>query len=186
MKKSENPNIEELTKTFKERAFNLSDIKLPEGLIKKCVWCLGPLKGQQRRWCGEVCLNSAMAWAYPQKEYGLGILLIRQSFKCNICAFDWGAAVEELYKRPRVPYGAADAKDNWRTVFSYWIVSHLKDYMHVHDQPHRIEVDHIVPIYKGGQALGLENHQAICFSCHKSKTKVDLSGKRNKNGDDVR
>lgn len=40
------------------------------------------------------------------------------------------------------------------------------------------EVDHIVPISKGGQALGHDNHQAICYTCHKVKTKKDLSGPR--------
>jgi 5-methylcytosine-specific restriction endonuclease McrA len=37
------------------------------------------------------------------------------------------------------------------------------------------EVDHVIPIFKGGQALGLDNHQAICYSCHKGKTSKDLT-----------
>lgn len=160
--------------------FNLSSIKLPEGLKKRCVWCLGPLSGMQRRWCGEACISSASAWAYPQKEYGLGVLMIRQGFKCNICAFDWGVIVEEMFKQPRIPYGASEVKDTWRTTFSYWLMVRLKNHMHDHDKAHRLEVDHIIPIYKGGQSLGLENHQILCFNCHKSKTKKDLSGKRKK------
>jgi hypothetical protein len=181
MKKCENPLIPELQKTFKKRQFNLSSIKLPEGLRKVCVWCLGPLKGQQRRWCGNECVEAAQAWAYPQKEWGLGILLLRQNFKCNTCQFDWGAVVEAMYQKPRVPYGMVECKDTWRTKFSYWLTVKLKDEMHLTDLPHRIEVDHIVAISKGGQALGLDNHQAICYTCHKVKTKQDLSGKRVKN-----
>lgn len=180
MKKCENPLIPELTKTHRKRIFHLSDIRLPEGLYKKCVWCLGPLKGAQRRWCGEECVNSAMAWGNPQKEYGLGVLLIRQNYKCNVCAFDFGAAVEAMFSGPKIPYGMADAKDNWRTVFSYWVVSRLKDYFHINDKPHRLEVDHIVPIYKGGLPLDIDNLQCLCYTCHKTKTKQDLSGKRNK------
>ena len=42
------------------------------------------------------------------------------------------------------------------------------------------EVDHIVPIYKGGQSLGLDNHQCICYTCHKAKSKIDNSGPRKK------
>jgi HNH endonuclease len=38
------------------------------------------------------------------------------------------------------------------------------------------EVDHIVPVYRGGQSIGFENHQAICYTCHKTKTKVDNAG----------
>ena len=38
------------------------------------------------------------------------------------------------------------------------------------------EVDHIEPIYKGGHGLSadLSNHQAICYTCHKIKTRIDL------------
>lgn len=178
MKKCENPLIPEITKTCKKRMFNLSSIKLPEGIKKKCVWCLGSLSGQQRRWCGEECVNAAQAWGYPQKEYGLGVLLIRQEFKCKICSFDWGTIIEEMYKRPKVPYGMVSHREKWRTVFSYWLTKALKDHMHSHDKPHRIEVDHILAISKGGQSLGLDNHQAICFDCHKAKTKIDNSGPR--------
>ena len=35
------------------------------------------------------------------------------------------------------------------------------------------EVDHIVAISKGGESLGNSNHQAICYTCHKTKTKQD-------------
>lgn len=185
MKKCENPNIAIYTQSHKKRIFNLSSIRLPEGLKKKCVWCLGDLKGQQRRWCGNECVEAASAWGNPQKEYGLGILLIRQNFKCNTCQFDWGAVVEAMYQKPRVPYGMVECKDTWRTKFSYWLTVKLKDEMHMTDLPHRIEVDHVLAISKGGQALGLDNHQAICYTCHKVKTKQDLSGKRVKNGSET-
>ena len=182
MKKCENPLIPQITQTYKKRIFNLSSIKLPEGLKKKCVWCLGDLKGAQRRWCGEDCVNSASAWGNPQKEYGLGNLLIRQSFKCNICAFDWGAIIEEMYQKPKPRYGMAMSRENWRTEFSYWVTHALKEHMHMYDPSKKPEVDHILAISKGGQSLGLDNHQAICYTCHKVKTKSDLSGKRSKNG----
>lgn len=183
MKKCENPLIPEITKTYKKRIFNLSSIRLPEGVKKRCVWCLGPLKGAQRRWCGEECVNAASAWGNPQKEYGLGLLLIRQNFKCDMCQFDWGAVVEKMYEKPRTPYGMVECKDTWRTKFSYWLTSKLKDEMHATDKPHRIEVDHVLAISKGGQSLGLDNHRALCYSCHKIKTKSDLSGKRKKRED---
>ena len=32
------------------------------------------------------------------------------------------------------------------------------------------ELDHCVPIFKGGQALGHENHQLLCKQCHKIKS----------------
>lgn len=180
MKKCENPLIPEITKSHKERQFNLGDLKLPEGLRKVCVWCLERLKGGQRRWCGPACQDSAQAWGYPQKEHGLGELLIRQGFKCNICAFDYGTVVEKLFEAPRIAYGIGPAHETWRTEPNVWLTYRLKEHLHAHDLPHRLEVDHILAISKGGQSLGLDNHQAICYTCHKEKTKKDLSGKRKK------
>ena len=181
MKKCENPLILEITKTYKKRIFNLSSIELPEGLKKKCVWCLEPLKGAQRRWCGKECVVAAQAWGNPQKEQGVGTLLIKQGWKCNICAFDWGAVIEMMFLEPKIPYGFKEHRDTWRTKFSYYVVKKLKYKMRSTDLPHRIEVDHIIPIYKGGLSLNIDNLQSICYSCHKVKTKVDNSGKRIKN-----
>lgn len=36
------------------------------------------------------------------------------------------------------------------------------------------EVDHIIPIALGGQSLGFDNHQVLCYDCHKTKTKKDI------------
>ena len=41
---------------------------------------------------------------------------------------------------------------------------------HVFESRHDSEVDHINPIFKGGAALGSENHQLLCKVCHLRKT----------------
>lgn len=38
------------------------------------------------------------------------------------------------------------------------------------DKRERGEVDHIIPIFKGGDALGTENLQLLCCACHLKKT----------------
>jgi 5-methylcytosine-specific restriction endonuclease McrA len=178
MKKCENPLIPEITKSFRERSFNLSDIELPSGLTKVCVWCLGPLAGKRYRWCSDDCTNSAFTWANPQKSYGLGVLLIRQDWKCKVCSFDYGTIVESFYSQKKAPYGTAKSKDTWRTELNYWVVEALKRVLYDTDRKHSPEVDHIIPISKGGQSLGLDNHDCKCYTCHKAKTKIDNSGKR--------
>jgi 5-methylcytosine-specific restriction endonuclease McrA len=42
------------------------------------------------------------------------------------------------------------------------------------------EIDHIIPIFKGGMAIGLDNVQILCYSCHKKKTKKDLEKPKKK------
>lgn len=41
---------------------------------------------------------------------------------------------------------------------------------HIFKTPNESEVDHINPIFKGGTALGSENHQLLCKACHLKKT----------------
>lgn len=39
-----------------------------------------------------------------------------------------------------------------------------------------MELDHCVPIFKGGQSLGHENHQLLCKECHKIKSIEERKG----------
>lgn len=157
----------------------LQPIKLPElnakGKPKRlCAWCaVGELFNGNQKYCGQECSNSAMAWAYPQKEDALRFLLLRQSWKCLLCQYDYLPAIEAIVARDRSMLGAGFelAKLPW------YYLKRLKDKV---PKEHRPEVDHIIPIYKGGASLGLDNHQAICYTCHKAKSKVDNSGPRKK------
>ena len=40
----------------------------------------------------------------------------------------------------------------------------------------RLEVDHVVPIHKGGAAYDLGNLQALCRPCHFAKSTIDRGG----------
>jgi 5-methylcytosine-specific restriction endonuclease McrA len=182
-KRSGNPKVVELNKSIKDRSYNLSflqPMKLEElnskGKPKRlCAWCNGQelLHGNQK-YCTQHCSNSAMAWAYPQKEGGLRFLLIRQEWKCAICKYDYKAWMDKVLERDIKVYGKQMLDyDN----LPWYYFSRLKTKVPSDRKP---EVDHILAIYKGGQSLGLDNHQVLCYSCHKVKTKVDLSGKRNK------
>ncbi len=160
-KPAKNPKVEELTKSHRERSINLDCIKPIkieiDGKSKRyCCWCTeGQLHHGAQRYCSESCKMSATAWAYPQKEEALYILLKKQDNKCNICQYQWSISGD-----------------------SYWQkMKRLKRNALPERKP---EVDHIIPIYKGGTALGLANHQVICFTCHKAKSKVDNSGPRKK------
>jgi hypothetical protein len=183
-KPSRNPKVEELTKSVKERSYMLDairPIKLEElnskGKPRKlCAWCCeGDLDGRQK-YCGKNCAESAEAHFYPQKEQGLKFLLERQDWKCAICQFDYLPVLQEITKKDRVSYTDGSILPLSPETLSWYTFKRLKRKV---DKANRPEVDHIVPIYKGGESLGLENHQAICFTCHKAKTKRDLSGPRN-------
>lgn len=181
LKLTSNARILEKTESFKDRALSLSRfpvLKTAEGK-RFCLWCgTVELTKSNQKYCSTECSLAIWTWAQPQKENGLFALLTRQEWKCKLCDFDYFPFYAQIcswmkshrYKLPEL--GKDDA---------YHMMKRFKRLMPSTQKP---EVDHIVPIYKGGQSLGLDNHQAICYSCHKTKTKVDLSGKRKKNADD--
>lgn len=182
-KKSPNPVIEELTKSHTERSVDLSRIKtvkLEDG-SRMCVWCQEKKLGNHpnQKYCSPHCSKQAMAWAYPQKEEGLGFLLIRQNYCCNICKHDWKPFIEENIVGKTYGTKGVEAQD-WQTRFVWAVIKRFKSRI---ERVLRPEVDHIHPVYKGGQSIGLDNHQAICYTCHKAKSKVDNSGPRKKKVD---
>lgn len=176
-KQAQNPQIEELTKSYRERAFPLGDI-LPVKIneVKSCVWCLSPLKGAQRKWCSQECIDSALAWGYPQKEASLHVLMVRQDFKCNGCQFDYSPFLQKA-----LDYINRHRKNIDPTTVRNRISERLmKVLKQVTPRLNAPEVDHIIAISKGGQAIGLSNHQILCYACHKAKSKKDNSGPRKK------
>lgn len=172
-KPSVNPEIASLTKTHRGRRLNLSDLVTPllEGQ-KLCIWCLTPLTGRKLKWCSEACSTSAFAWANPQSDYGLAHLLARQNYACAGCNMDWNLLADSLKGTRGIPMFL-----DHLSRFSLRLIKAVKRYSPKGTKP---EVDHIIPVSKGGQCLGFDNLQGICYICHKAKSKVDNSGPRKK------
>lgn len=171
-KKAKNPAIEELTKSYRDRQYSLGSLKVvktPEGRF--CVWCAeGKLNHGNQRYCSDSCRLNATAWAYPQKEESLGILLIRQGYLCASCGYDYKPIAAKINEQ----LASYDKIPDFLTTFTWVSIKRLKNHLHIYDKPHRLEVDHIIPIYKGGPSLGIDNVRAICYTCHKHKTSQDL------------
>lgn len=165
-----------MTKSYKDRSLKLSLYKVvptPEGK-RMCLWCgeVELIGSKLKKYCSPECSEAIFTWAQPQKENGLHALLVRQNWKCNICQLDWGPVrdkVVEYFNKKNwlIPNFGKDSSRRFMKIF--------KNNCSFEQKP---EVDHIIPIYKGGTSLGLENLQCICYADHKDKTKKDLSGKR--------
>lgn len=181
-KKSGNPKVEELTKSIKLRSYNLSclrPLKLEElnskGKLRRfCAWCaVEEIFHGNQKYCSNDCSNSAMAWAYPQKEDALRYLLLRQDWKCFNCQYDYRFILDAMIAKDKGRYGGV-----WEIEQLPW--HYFKRLKSLAPSERKPEVDHVIPISKGGDSLGLDNHQAICYTCHKAKTKIDNSGPRKK------
>jgi len=177
---SGNPKVEELIKSTTHRSHNLYSIKpirLEElnklGKPKKfCAWCaITEIFHGNQKYCSKNCSTSAMATFYPQKEDALGMLLHRQDWKCLCCQFDYFPFLESMREKDMIRHRATFELES----LPWYYFKRLKKMVPKERKP---EVDHVLAISKGGPSLGLDNHQAICYTCHKEKTKKDLSGKR--------
>lgn len=43
---------------------------------------------------------------------------------------------------------------------------------------HKAQVDHVIPVSKGGGACGIDGFQTLCLNCHRQKTSVDFTKQR--------
>lgn len=170
-----NPKAIDLIKSCTYRYISLDNIEplILDG-VKLCAWCHSN-KTKGPKYCGKDCAKSARAHFFPQMEDSLNYLLMRQDFKCAHCQYDWNPLVLQLLKNGRV----YDKPNDYKTQLSYWLMRRIKSKSPSDRKP---EIDHRVPIYKGGAPLSinLEGLDCLCYTCHKGKTKIDLSGKRSK------
>lgn len=102
--------------------------------------------------------------------------MARQDFKCASCAFDYAPYVTGSLNYLNKGREKVDPAS-----ISSVMCERLAKLIKYKTPTDRLpEVDHIVPFAKGGQAIGFDNHQALCYTCHKAKSKLDNSGPRKK------
>lgn len=140
-----------------DRYCRLSELPILE---TRCAWCNEMPRPGKRKYCSDACLESAMMWCFPQKPATkMYVLLKLQDCTCPGCGeiFD-----EQITNRLET------------------LEAHIK--RHFPNQKHVTyhalgygtgeiwQVDHIIPIFRGGEGVGLENIQVLCKPCHKKKT----------------
>lgn len=168
-----NPKVNELKKGDGRRHINAGDFKkiVKDGL-KYCAWCGEERVTGNRKYCNDICRDNCYAFISPQKEHGLEYHLQSQDFKCADCKFDYKPVMDEMAKQ----YSKRNirAYDENGTA-SPWFFGRLKYRVEIkHGKNKKPEVDHIVPVALGGDPVGFDNHQVLCYDCHKDKTKVDI------------
>ena len=150
-----NPQFNRLIKNRKmDREFPLSHISRIEGI---CAWCMEKLPNTKmgrphpkRKWHKSCCLMAHGAF-YPGRFGGI-ILARRDGMRCSYCRQEFYIHLKE--KR---------LGNNFLNHTLYR--GKLED-----GQDTMPDIDHIVPIFKGGEGLGLDNLQLLCFMCHKRKS----------------
>lgn len=149
-----NPKVFEIVKNNSKRYLALERIKGDKGF---CKWCLTKIENTRKKYCSKDCKDSAWAFFYPQK-YAYKFLSHRQNGACAHCGYKF----EDKTKKRTLSFGTYKKWDQEKKNFEL-----IKDTYQVDDMG---DVDHIIPIHKGGEILGIENHQLLCRECHIKKS----------------
>jgi len=141
---------------------------LQKDLLKKvedmCAWC-GVVKvpDRRRKYCSLSCSHSSSCHFYPQSNASKAWILVnRQSCACAGCGLSYE---EELLDRARKVFASWNKNyaPEWpRERVTYWRLGY--------GTGDKIQVDHVIPIHKGGAGVGLDNIQILCFECHVRKS----------------
>lgn len=109
-----------------------------------CLNCDAVLTGRRRRYCSDKCTHEF----WTKHNWGLlrQKMIIHSKFTCAKCGYHI-----EVEKDPS---GRFESK--------YWDV--VSEFI----------VDHIVPIFEGGEEFDEANLQVLCKECNKKKTKSDM------------
>lgn len=155
--------LQELNKHRTRRNFQLD--KLKPTYDNFCAWCNEmPIPRSKRKYCSEDCQKSAMIYSNPQSPGTKAYLLItRQSCACAACGVSFEDELISRIQRTAQHYIRMQMKGyNYPDRVSYHAIG---DNWGEHTQ-----VDHIHPIFKGGDGIGLKNVQVLCYDCHLAKT----------------
>lgn len=142
------------------RGFSLSRI---QGRMGKCVWCEKSLRGRQQRWCSSKCAQSAQLRCWPAQPYARMHRLIHiQNCACAGCGESYEEEIKDLildlFQNENRYRRLGDEPKLVKLITLNWRFGH------------RVHLDHIVPLFKGGHGIDPGNLQILCVPCHKLKT----------------
>lgn len=139
---------------------------------RKCAWCETEyITGRRRKYCSDTCDMMSLFFCFPQHPSAKAFILIElQGCACARCGLSYEDELQQkIDRRWRDQHTKPSYNSRWEPddspVSYFWCGYGTGD---------RLQVDHIIPLHKGGDGVGLHNVQVLCIDCHKEKTKEDL------------
>lgn len=158
--------LEAIERDPRARRFNLSS--LPP--LKVCHWCNAmPKERGRQKYCSSECARAAWVFCNPQcPESKMYVFVQLQDCVCVGCGECFDEQVRELVEkhwsvieRRRKDPGMAKYVEGVQSIS----LATLGD-----GTGHLWQVDHIIPIFRGGRGVCIENIQVLCEPCHRKKS----------------
>lgn len=132
----------------------------------KCAWCnVNPVAEGRRKYCSEKCNESGLNYCNPQGPATKAwILVFRQKGFCAGCGESFEDFIAEKIRKKLAWY------QQWAVRFGRPFPEKLSLWLLGRDTGEIWHVDHVVPIFKGGDGIGFHNIQVLCVRCHGRKT----------------
>ncbi|KJP88911.1 hypothetical protein AK88_01405 [Plasmodium fragile] len=101
---------------------------------------------------------------------------------CNICKLDCTNLIRQIKSQK---YFSINEKIDYFIKKYPLFIEDINHLTHILEKPmegHIWNVDHILPVFRGGGEASFDNLQTLCTFCHKKKTKDDYKEKTEKRG----
>ena len=135
-----------------------------------CRWCDGPVAPPRRTFCSAACVHEHKLRSIP--NYMRGCVYRRDRGICGIC----GVSTVLVGRAIR----AAETKAEEQRLRRLFGVPPKRKLWCRKNGGAVFDVDHIVPVAKGGGLAGLDNLRTLCPSCHRCVTWAQCGGRRAK------
>ncbi|CRG93626.1 DNA helicase, putative [Plasmodium gallinaceum] len=163
----ENSDIE-IVERFKKE---LETIKSKKSNIKKIIICK-----ENNLFCEGNCRKQ---YFLKKSSCSLRRLIYeRDKGICNICNLNCSDLIKQIKKTKYFPIN--ERIDYFIKTNPLFIenINHLKKILEKPRDGYIWQVDHILPVFKGGGEASFDNLQTLCTFCHKKKTKNDVKNKK--------
>jgi len=153
--------IQILSKNRNKRMMALGDLPWITG---QCAWCDGEItKDKRRKYCNVGCTESAYYYGCPQAHGNkMHRLIYVQNCMCLYCGQDFTDQIIEIIRSKLK--NMVDVEDPYTEDMEVTL------YSIGYNTGHIWHTDHITAVHKGGDGVGIDNHQTICAPCHHRKT----------------
>lgn len=153
-------------------AGKLRTVSSPTGDL--CAWCnLQHVANGKQKYCSIACQQSAYCFVKPQCPTFKALVFIKkQHCMCPGCGEDFEDLIAGIINR-RASWALRNNQfaSQYDGVSWHLVGSSIGEKFHV---------DHIVPIWKGGDGIGYQNVQVLCVPCHKKKTAMEAGSDESK------
>ena len=140
-----------------------------------CLWCGSKrFKKGRRRYCREDCTDSATAYCFPHSVSSKAFVFVElQGCNCKFCGENFEDLIDAFI--PKEVERRRRRNKEGPKLFSQFtpLPLHVDFFAIGNHISSQFDLDHVVPIHKGGAGIGFDNVQVICKKCHKIKTARD-------------